>query len=71
MRGRASALNAGENMDDDTDRRQARETDARDTAGDGPEDEAFERTGQPGTDPDLDLRVPRLGGHVGGSDPPA
>ncbi|HSK51240.1 MAG TPA: hypothetical protein VLA44_00685 [Clostridia bacterium] len=39
-------------------------------AADSPDDEPdFERTGQPGDERSHDLVDPRLGGHVGGSDP--
>jgi uncharacterized protein YcfJ len=40
---------------------------AADDAADEPE--TFERTGQPGDERGFDLRDPRMGGHVGGSDP--
>jgi hypothetical protein len=37
-------------------------------AGDGTESE-FDRTAEPGDERSYDLRDPRMGGHVGGSDP--
>jgi uncharacterized protein YcfJ len=40
---------------------------AADDAADQPD--VFERTGQPGDERGFDLRHPRMGGHVGGSDP--